>query len=86
MALCVVVNSLGQVVQSTVQPEQPATCSYVLVSGAEYGAFVNPTWEALGITPGAVTQVMLWGFGAILSAWVMGLVGGWAAQAVKNAG
>ena len=39
----------------------------------------------LGITPAEVASVAAWGFGAIVTGWALGLVAGWAAEAIRKA-
>lgn len=42
-------------------------------------------FAALGITPAEVTAVAAWGFAAIVTGWALGLVAGWAAEAIRKA-
>lgn len=83
MSLCVTVLPTGEVVEAQ-QQETPRDCYAVLLSGAEFGALTNPDFEALGITPEAITVVFLWGFGSVISCWVLGLAGSWVTGAIKR--
>lgn len=84
MSLCVTIAPDGTIVQATQQPD-PAECYAVVLTGAEYRAFLNPDFTSLGITPESVLQVAAWGFGAVIGGWVLGLTAGWVVGAINRA-
>lgn len=84
MPLCVTLDQTGAVVAAT-QQEMPAECASVLLSGAEFGALLNPDFATFGITPEAVLFVAGWGFSSVVAGWVLGLVAGWTRRAIDRA-
>ena len=82
MAICTELDNAGRIVQDTVNTD-PLNCpGYVLPNGQEYLAY----WIAspIEITPEQILYVFSWGFGAVLSFWVIGYIVGLAIKLISK--
>ena len=74
MATCVAVRQTGELVLDTVAVAPDCPSGLLVLSKADFSNLTTLDPAAIGITSASISEVFTWGFGALISCWILGFV------------